>query len=181
MEQAANIYIPQGGKEYAIVSVGGGRDAMHCVSTEIPVNFKAHENGTYTLTISGTLTSQLSPLNYLHLIDNLTGNDVDLLATPSYTFNAKVTDYESRFKLVFSANGNDDNNEDETFAFISNGDIIVNGEGTLQVIDMTRRIIDQRDVETSYYGVSTDAMTPGVYVLRLINGDNVKTQKIVIQ
>ena len=28
MEQAANIYIPQGGKEYAIVSVGGGRDAM---------------------------------------------------------------------------------------------------------------------------------------------------------
>ena len=71
--------------------------------------------------------------------------------------------------------------EDETFAFISNGSIVVNGEGVLQVIDMLGHIIDQRDVETSYYGVSTDAMTPGVYVLRLINGDNVKTQKMVIE
>ena len=108
----------------------------------------------------------------------MTGNNVDLLVNPSYSFEARSDDYASRFNLVFSAN---DNNEDETFAFISNGNIIVNGEGTLQVIDMLGHIIDQRDVETSYYGVSTDAMTPGVYVLRLINGDDVKTQKIVIQ
>ena len=90
-----------------------------------------------------------------------------------------MTDYESRFRLVFvCGNASGDN---ETFAFFSNGEIVVNGEGTLQVIDMTGRIIDQRDVETSYYGVSTDAMIPGVYVLRLINSDDVKTQKIVIE
>jgi hypothetical protein len=29
--------------------------------------------------------------------------------------------------------------------------------------------------------VSTSEMTPGVYVLRLINGDTVRTQKIVIE
>jgi hypothetical protein len=31
------------------------------------------------------------------------------------------------------------------------------------------------------HAVSTSGMVPGVYVLRLINGDNVKTQKIVIE
>ena len=74
-EQNANIYIPQGAEEYAIVSVGN--------VGEIPVNFKAHENGTYTLTVSPTLNSQLSTLNYLHLIDNMTGADVDLLTPPA--------------------------------------------------------------------------------------------------
>jgi len=29
--------------------------------------------------------------------------------------------------------------------------------------------------------ISTNEMTPGVYVLRLINGENVMTQKIVIE
>ena len=172
-EQDANIYIPQDGKEYAIVSVGGS-DAMHCVSTEIPLNFKAKKNGEYTLSVE-TANSQLSTANYLHLIDNLTGADIDLLTTPSYTFTAKTTDYASRFKLVF-ANQNDDENED--FAFISNGEIIINGEGTLQAIDMLGRVIVCRD---AMHCVSTAGMAPGVYVLRLINGEDVKTQKIIIK
>ena len=109
----------------------------------------------------------------------MTGNDVDLLATPAYTFTAKTTDYESRFKLVFSANTEDGPSTGSgTFAFISDGNIIVNGEGTLQVIDLTGRIIVCRD---ALHCVSTTGMTPGVYVLRLINGDDVKTQKIVIR
>ena len=89
------IYIPQDGMDYAMVNVG--RDGACTVSTEIPVNFKATENGVYTLTISKSLNSQFSILN---LIDHLTGNDIDLLQTPSYTFTAKTTDPENRFKLA---------------------------------------------------------------------------------
>ena len=70
----------------------------------------------------------------------------------------------------------DANGDNEAFAFISNGNIIVNGEGTLQVIDVTGRILVSRDAARH---VSTSGMTPGVYVLRLINGDDVKTQKMV--
>jgi hypothetical protein len=40
-------------------------------------------------------------MRYLHLIDSLTGADVDLLTEPSYTFDAKTTDDASRFRLVF--------------------------------------------------------------------------------
>ena len=69
------------------------------------------------------------------------------------------------------------------FAYVSDGNIIVNGgpstgSGTLQVIDVMGHIVVSTDVARN---VSTSGMIPGVYVLRLINGNNVKTQKIIIQ
>lgn len=88
------------------------------------------------------------------------------------------TDYESRFKLVFSTQVPEPvEGQDQPFAYISNGEIIVNGEGILQVIDMTGRMIISRD---GVHTISTNGMTPGVYVLRLINGEKTKTQKIVL-
>ena len=143
---------------------------------EVPVDFKAAQNGSYTLTVN----PENAEMSYLHLIDNLTGADVDLLTEPGYTFEAKTTDYESRFRLVFSAICGDANGDNETFAFISNGNIIVTCDvtgATLQVIDVMGRVLVCRDAKSC---ISTNGMTPGVYVLRLINGDDVKTQSIVI-
>jgi hypothetical protein len=143
---------------------------------EMPVNFRAAENGTYTLTIN----PEGVEMNYLHLIDNMTGMDIDLLQTPSYTFEATTRDYESRFRLVF-AGASTGSATDDNFAFFSNGNLIINNDGnaTLQVIDITGRIISSESVNGS---VSTTLnATPGVYMLRLINGENVKVQKIVVR
>jgi hypothetical protein len=123
----------------------------------------------------------------------MTGADIDLLSAgdrgsspamtaggKGYTFEARTTDYASRFRLVFSICG-DANGDNETFAFINNGNIIITedmADATLQVIDMTGRIIVSRD---GVHTVSTGGMTPGVYVLRLIRGNDVRTQKIVIE
>ena len=168
LEQDANIYLPKDGEEYAI--------AYSNAKNEMPINFKAHKNGEYTLTISAPLNSKFLILNYLHLVDHLTGADIDLLATPSYTFTAKTTDYESRFKLVFNANGAESNDD---FAFIDgNGNLIVNGNGTLQIIDVMGRVVGTREVDGSN---GLNGLAVGVYVLRLIDGEKVKTQKIVIQ
>ena len=111
----------------------------------------------------------------------MTGADVDLLASPTYTFTAKMTDYASRFRLMFNANDNPAGSAtDAPFAYISNGNLIINGEGTLQVVDATGRII--RTVGLSQRGshTTTTGMPAGVYVLRLIDGDSVRTQKMVI-
>ena len=181
------IYIPQGGKDYAVVSSEG--------MGEMPVNFEAQRDGEYTITVKPEGVT----FEYLHLIDNMTGADVDLLvhsvpepvegpnASPtgpstssgtSYTFTAKTTDYESRFKLVFCTNSDGPSTGSGTFAFINNGNIIINGEGTLQVVDVTGRVIVTRDAK---HCVSTRGFVPGVYVLRLINGNDVKVQKIVVR
>ena len=171
--QNANIYIPQGGQDYAIAfSEGQG---------EMPLNFKATEDGTYTLTVS----PEGVEMAYLHLIDNMTGADIDLLAGAStgsatYTFTAKTTDYESRFKLVFASIFEDADGDSGTFAFFSNGNLIVNGTGTLQVIDMLGHQLLSRDIHSAFR-IQHSAFPAGVYVLRLINGNDVRTQKIVVR
>ena len=163
------LFITQGLQDYAVVYAE--------MQGEVPVNFKAAENGNYTISVNPENTT----LHYLHLIDNKTGNDVDLLQTLSYNFEAKTTDYASRFKLVFVCG--DANEDDETFAFINNGNIIITADvegATLQVIDMMGRVIVSRAGDVSR-NVSTSGMAPGMYVLRLINGNNVMTQKIVVR
>ena len=169
MQQNANIYIPQGVEEYAIVSTEA--------TGELPVNFKVNENGTYTLTVN----AESVEMNYLHLIDNMTGADTDLLSSPSYTFNAKTTDYESRFRLVFASATMNEDSDNETFAFFSNDQLVIINEGqaTLQVIDVNGRILRNETINGST-NVSM-SNTPGVYMLRLINGSDVKVQKIVVK
>ena len=158
---------------------------------EQPVSFKAAKNGTYTIDVN---INNLE-FNYLHLIDNLTGADVDLLplckgrwgdsnTQASYTFTAKTTDYASRFRLVFSVCGDADG-DDAPFAFINNGQIILIGiEGdagtaSLQIVDMMGRVLVCKDALNAS-PISIKGMAPGVYVLRLIQGEKVRTQKIVI-
>jgi hypothetical protein len=165
--QNGKLYIPQNGQDFAV--------AYANEESEMPINFKAAKNDTYTISIE---TEGLE-LGYLHLIDNLTGDDVDLLATPSYTFEAKTSDYATRFKLVFGPICEDADGDNATFAYISDGNIIVNNVGeSLQIVDMMGRVIAEGDEMNR---ISTREMTPGVYVLRLINGEMVRTQKIVIE
>ena len=85
------VYVVHDGSDFAAATIGE-------TSGEIQVGFRALENTDHTISVN---TVGLM-MNYLHLIDNLTGADIDLLATPSYTFSARSDDNASRFKLVFS-------------------------------------------------------------------------------
>ena len=161
-----NIRLDKDGEEYAAVSTSS-------TSGEIPVSFKAAKNGNYTITVN----TENVEAEYMHLIDNMTGMDIDLLATPSYSFEAKTDDYASRFKLVFGVK--DETSEaSENFAYISNGEIIISNEGraTLQVVDVLGRIISSEEINGECR-ISTNGMTAGLYILSL----NGKTQKIVIR
>ena len=164
---SSKIYMPVEGKNYAITTAESNMG-------EMPVSFKAETNGSYTLSFNAEEVS----FAYLHLIDNMTGVETDLLANPSYSFEASTTDYASRFKLVF-ATGNNGNDDD--FAFFSNGSFVINNEGnaTLQVVDVTGRIIKSESIN-GCANVNVNA-APGVYMLRLVNGDNVKVQKVVVR
>ena len=167
---ASTIYIPQNGQNFAVAYANG--------QNEMPLNFKAAKNGTYTL---GFEVKDLE-LDYLHLIDNMTGADVDLLATPSYSFEGKADDYESRFRLVFS-NYEDADDDNVHFAYYVDGEIRIVSDAcnaSLQVVDMTGRVVVSRQGDAMNH-VSTSGMTAGVYVLRLINGEKVMTQKMVIE
>ena len=173
---STKLYLHNEGKDYAVVNAG--RDGVHTVSTE--VNFKAAENGTYTLSVD---LDNLE-LDYLHLIDNKTGADVDLLLSPSYTFEASTTDNVERFRLAYATTTSIEE-KNESFAYYANGEILLTdiGEGTddvcLQIVDVTGRILVSHDGRMRC--VPTGEITPGVYILHLINGDDVRIQKMVIR
>ena len=154
------IYIPQNDDDYAIVSSNG--------QGTMPVNFKAKEMGMYTISVE----TEGIDLSYLHLIDRLTGEDVNLLLDNKYSFIASNSDTESRFILSFNENGINANND--TFAFQNGSDIIVNGEGELQIFDVMGRNI----MNTMINGVQTvNVKSNGVYIFKL----NEKTQKIIVR
>jgi len=187
MADANRLYIPLNGKDMAV---------MHSQPVgELPLNFEAAEDGTYTLSFENATEG----LMYCHLIDNLTGADVDLL-TPTgfplykggqgdsnaprqaeYTFTAKTTDYASRFRVVFAATGAGEDACEPSFAFNNNGNWIILNEGraTLQVIDLNGRILSSEQIEGS---AQTSIHQPaGLYLIRLVNGDDVRVQKVVVR
>ena len=152
----------------------------------------ADEAGTYTLSWE-TANAEFESLT---LVDNLTvtGRVTDMLATSSYTFEADPSQYESRFKIVIGDWKDVEEHEDGpstpstssgtegsgTFAYQMGDEIIVNGEGRLEVVDMLGRVVVSRDASQSP-GLSTAGMTPGVYVLRLNDGKGTRIQKIIIK
>ncbi len=169
------VYFTKDSKDLTILSV----DSVDVQS----LKFDAGENGSYTLHFE---LKNLNP-EYLHLIDNMTGANIDLLTTPQYTFNAKTTDYASRFKLIFDPHygvGEDGPSTGSgTFAYYTNGEIVINDVETchgasLQIIDLTGRVIMKRDAMNR---VSTNDWAKGVYVLRLTTAHGVRTQKMVIE
>lgn len=160
-DKNAKVYIPREDDDYAVV-ISDGKDNM-------PVNFKPATTGKYTLTID----TEGIDMNYLHLIDRFTGEDIDLLVDNTYSFVGSQIDNDSRFILSFTAKGYSVTS-DEPFAYQSGTDIIVDGNGELQIFDVTGRKV----MTTTISGVQTlNSLNTGFYIFRL----NEKTQKIVVR
>lgn len=172
-ENLTQLYIPQDGNHFSVVSASP-------TVNEMPVSFKAAKNGTYTITIN---TENLN-VNYLHLVDNLTGADVDLLDTAvstgsaSFTFDAKTDDYASRFKIVFNNTGNSQNGDN--FAFQSGKRLIIPNIGNdseMQIFDVMGRNIMTKPC----YGSFDEEiyLKSGIYTILLQSESDTQVQKIV--
>ena len=164
-ENNAHICIPQDGQNFAVVN-GNNADM-------IQVNFKADRVGEYMLNVN----VENMDIDYLHLIDRVSGDDVDLLLNDSYSFMGAPSDRNDRFELRFS---NDSQNNGEIFVYQNGSNIVITGEGTLQVFDVMGRFVNAYDI----HGVETiEAMPAGVYVFRVIgeSGELIRTQKIVVR
>ena len=158
---------------------------------EVPVRFKAYADGFFTMGWE-TLNGDFS---YMHLIDNMTGMDVDCLSAREYHFEGKVNDYVSRFRLVFEYTDVDENDatvEDQNFAFMNGDELVVNvpstpstGSGTsgalLQVFDLNGRCVFAQELFDVQSTVSLPGLTSGVYILRLTGSQCARTQKMVIK
>lgn len=145
---------------------------------EVPVYFDVMSSGRFTI----SWNTQNEGFTYVHLVDNLTGKDIDCLTENQYSFDADRSDYEARFKLVFYVSDDATMENDEPFAFYNGSAWFVKNEGNaiIQVIDVLGRIVGS----TSLHGdgeIYCVPDVPAVYTLRKIKGNEVKTQKIVVR
>lgn len=192
-------------RSFVFFTPGLGLDKMRNLNESLPSLFVRNEGGDYAISHVGTDCESLElnfhnskpghfvietktegvRFNYLHLIDRVTGANIDLLQTSQYNFNTTGHENADRFMLAFKVmTGVNEITEDALFAFISDGQIIITGVETsqstsLQVVDATGRVIVTRRDEIN--AISTEGIAPGVYVLRLVNDNKVRTQKIVVK
>jgi len=155
------LYIPQDGQNYAIATMSDETQSFN-------LNLRAMTTGQYTLNFKAE-----GKYDYLHVIDRMTGEDIDMLLDGEYSFIASPSDNDARFIVKLGYNTNN-SAENDIFAYQNNNDIIVNGEGELQVFDVTGRMVATQHVN----GVQTvNVPSQGVFIFKL----NEKTQKIVVR
>lgn len=159
-DKAPMLYIRQNNEDYAIATIGDKRLFNLC--------FKAKTTGRYTLKVNPD-----GEFKYLHVVDCLTDEDIDMLKENEYTFFASTADDENRFVVLLGENAVSDD-----FAYQNGDDLIVYGEGELQVFDVAGRMVSRQFV--SGLDVVRKPSKNGVYVLRLV-GKEIKTQKIVVR
>jgi len=156
------LYIDQNDVHYAIATMADDTKSFN-------LSLNAKTFGKYTLNAKAN-----GNFSYLHVIDRLTGEDVDMLLEGEYSFIASPIDSENRFIVRLEYSAGSEISESSIFAYQSGNDIIVNGEGELQVFDVMGRMIATHRIN----GVETiNLQSHGVYIFKL----NEKTQKIVVK
>lgn len=141
-----------------------------------PLYFEALENGVYTLSWN-MANAEFSKLT---LVDNITGVSVDMLAVDSYLFTATTDDYKSRFKIVIGDDAGVSESSIETpFAFVNNGQLVVNGAGRLDVSDVLGRILYTIELFGFQNRIGLPANLNGICILHLSDGKSDRIQKIV--
>lgn len=155
------IYIHQDDEDYAIATMEDDTKTFN-------LDFVAKTTGNYTLSVKPE-----GKFSYIHVIDKVTGEEIDMLKEKEYSFIASVTDDADRFIVCLE---HFDDADGTVFAYQSGTDIVVVGEGELQVFDVMGRLVAKQYVN----GVETwraASVQTGVYILRL----NDKTQKMVVR
>ena len=163
-ESAPMLYIQHNGEDFASFD-------MNPEAKMFSLNFESKTMGYYTLSVKPQ-----GDFVYLHLIDKVAEKEIDLLEEQEYSFIGTTSDAANRFVVRMSLADDPEESDNEVFAYQSGNDIVVSGEGELQVFDVTGRMVMQKQVNgVEIYGRAS--LQNGVYIMRL----NGKTQKIVVR
>ena len=158
----AEIYVKEEGKRYGIMNVETDVE-------EIELYFSVKRMGEYTI---NAITE--GEFQNVILVDKHTGVETDL-TTSHYTFKALSSDHPDRFIIRM---GNEVKNDN--FVYQSGDELIINAEGSVQIIDIMGRIVYSSDIVNEIHRVNTSSFDNAAYIVRILNTNEIKTQKVVI-
>jgi hypothetical protein len=137
---------------------------------EIPLCFDAKEMGKYTINVNVS-----GEFDNVILVDRMTGIETNLLIE-DYTFTSRSNDDKERFILKL---GNSQQSTDNGhFAYQSGEELIIDAEGIIQIVDMMGRTVITEENHDGIINIC--GLKKSTYIVRCVNENEVKTQKIVV-
>lgn len=166
-EEIACLYVSSDAKRYGIFNYD--EDVR-----EVPLSFEAQKMGNYTISVEAE-----GEYDNIILVDRLTGIETNMLFE-DYNFTTTTSKKENadRFIVRFSKKS-DAKVETDRFAYQSGEELIIEAEGTVQMFDVMGRMVYSNDVE-GQRRVNVGHLNKAAYILRLVNGNGVKVQKVII-
>ena len=101
-----------------------------------------------------------------------------MLAEGEYKFIATNDDISNRF--VVKLNNSQQSTVNSQFVYQSGDELIVNAEGTIQIIDMMGRVIYNKEHQHNNR-INITHLNRTSYMIRCVDNNSVRVQKIVIQ
>ena len=173
-ENVPMIYVPMDNENYAVASVDEE-------TSDIPLSFRAKTMGEYTIKVS----VDKNKFDYVYLVDNLTGEVTNMLHE-DYTFMATTNDNSERFTIkLYNVESVEESIATDSFVFVNNDEIVVNnvvGKSLVEIIDMMGRCVLKKEYhnEKSFVISQASLFNDGVYIVRLVDDNGIRTQKLLI-
>jgi hypothetical protein len=156
------------------------------VDQEVPLGFDCSVSGTYTLTASNMGSFREGTVLYLQ--DLLNGHTQNLNLEPAYTFDYEAGADPARFLLLFTNPffGINDKSNQSLHIFSYSHDFYVKNSGNTQegdvaLFDLAGRQVFVSHLQPMAVNRYTPNVTSGFYVVRVITGSQVTTEKVYIQ
>ena len=86
-----------------------------------------------------------------------------------------------RFYIVFSLTDVEEHVDEDIFAFFDGSQWVVTGKGELDFIDLQGRILYHDKLSGGQSRMRFPVVAKGMYLLRLVNSDETKVQKIIVK
>jgi hypothetical protein len=152
----------------------------------VPVGLRVGTTGAYSIMAEGT--NSFDPGSMITIEDLKTGVTQNLMSNPSYLFSAVSTDDNESFLLHFSGiNGiKSDVGQKEILIYSNNHSVcILPGQtfrnGMAILYNLSGMELFRRDIEgPGLVSIQTE-VSPGLYIVKVINESKVRVEKVYIQ
>lgn len=163
--EIATVYVSEGNRDYGI---------YNCESDvkEIGLNFKAEQMGNYTISVKPE-----GEFQSITLIDRFTGVETDMLLE-DYNFIATSGSNHERF--ILKLGGEQQTTDDDQFVYQSGEELVIDAEGAIQIIDMMGRVVYSNEHSNGNDRISVSEFDNAAYIVRVVNEEGVKVQKVVV-
>jgi hypothetical protein len=162
----AEVYLMNNNRRYGIL----GYDEN---TTEVELFFEAKEMGMHTISLDVN-----GEFETVTLVDRFTGVETNMLVEDEYSFIASNDDNANRF-FIRLAQGSQLEAQSQ-FVYQSGEELILSIEGSVQIVDMLGRVVYSNEHANGDNRINVAEFKDATYVVRVVNEEGVKVQKVVI-